>query len=82
MRSDLLSGKYRPLAKNKVMFRAIGLILLLIAVRILMPMVFSELEDTLVQVTGVAQNVLTKTNYVLNGAVSISSLAPQLAPSF
>jgi len=64
------------------MFRAIGLILLLIAVRILMPMVFSGLEDTLVQVTGVAQNVLIKTNSVLNGAVSISSLAPQLAPSF
>ena len=47
-----------------------------------MPMVFSGLEDTLVQVTGVAQNVLIKTNSVLNGAVSISSLAPQLAPSF
>ena len=67
------------------MFKAIGLIFLLVAVRIFMPLVFTGLEDTLVQFFGVTQNVLTKTNSVLNEAASVTSLAPQashLAPSF
>lgn len=64
------------------MFRAIGLIMLLLAVRILMPMVFTGLEDTLVQFFGVTQNVLTKSNSVLNEAASLSPLVTHLAPSF
>ena len=58
------------------MFRAIGLVILLLAVRFLMPVVFDGLEDTLVQVFGVAQNVLSKTDSVLNAGASLSPLAP------
>lgn len=61
------------------MFRAIGLILLLIAVRFLMPMVFHGLEATLVQFFQVSGAVLTKSQDLLQaspGAVGIHTLSP------
>ena len=58
----------RPLAKNKAMFRAIGLILILIAVRYLMPDVFHGLEATLVQFFGVMQSVLAQSQSTMQGA--------------
>jgi len=61
------------------MFRAIGLILLLLALRLLMPMVFHGLEATLLQVFQVSQDVLTKSQDILQaspGVVGISTLSP------
>ena len=58
----------RPLAKNIIMFKAIGLILIFIAVRFLMPPVFNGLEDTLVQFFGVLQSVLAQGQNTMQGA--------------
>jgi len=58
------------------MFRAIGLVIMLLAIRILMPMVFHGLTDTLVQFFGVLQHTLTKGDALIQGAASLLPLAP------
>jgi len=61
------------------MFRAIGLILLLIAIRFLMPVVFHGLEDTLVQFFLSARAILTQVQDLVQaspGAVAIFNLSP------
>jgi len=62
--------------KERFMFRAIGLILLLIAVRLLMPAVWGGLESTLVQFFHLLQGGLAKGQEMMQGAAPILNLSP------
>jgi len=51
------------------MFRAIGLVILLLAVRFLMPVVFDGLKDTLVQFFGLLQGTMASSQNILHVAL-------------
>lgn len=62
------SAGRKPSLRTNNMFKAIGLVILLLAIRYLMPAVFSGLEVTLVQFFGVLQSVLAQSQSTMQGA--------------
>ena len=63
-----LSAGRKPSLRTNNMFKAIGLVILLLAIRYLMPAVFDGLETTLVQFFGVLQGVLAQSQNTMQGA--------------